>query len=72
MAAVGTGVGGNVDAQLVGAFLKRVGEQCRGAGASAQNQNLSSLALRADGAAEASVAEAVSTTGASTAGRQRS
>ena len=46
MAAVGTGVGGNVDAQLVGAFLKRVGEQCRGAGASAQNQNPQILALK--------------------------
>lgn len=68
VAAVGTGVGGNVDAQLVGAFLKRVGEQCRGAGASAQNQNPQILARQADGAAEASVAEAVSTTGASTAG----
>ncbi len=46
VAAVGTGVGGNVDAQLVGAFLKRVGEQCRGAGASAQNQNPQILALK--------------------------
>ena len=46
MAAVGTGVGSDVDAQLGGAFLKRVGEQCRGAGASAQNQNPQVLALK--------------------------